>query len=189
MTSNAVRLAIGVALLPLLPGLFFVEYIAVDGAPWGWSSRVTTWLSYETCVLVATVIWLLLWRRAVVWDRTRRLATLGLALLFLASPASAFWAGSFGATGLGPLYEMFCTISPLFTFALWLTGTARLWRDRQPRALVERLAGIGAEDVARCPTCSYNLRGLREVRCPECGWASTVDDIVQRCIAGTLAVP
>ena len=85
--------------------------------------------------------------------------------------------------------ETFCITSPLFAFALWLAGTAWLWRNRHPHALVDPLSGIGVEDVARCPTCGYNLRGLREVRCPECGWASTVDDIVQRSIVGTLAVP
>ena len=189
MTPNAVRLAIGVALLPLLSGLFFVEYLALNEAPWGWASRSCTWLSYETCAVVATAVWFLLWRRAVVWDSTRRLGSLGLALLFLASPLSVFWAYPFGATGLGPLCETLCLLSPLFTFALWLAGTAWLWRDRQPHALVGRLVGVGAEGAARCPTCGYNLHGLREVRCPECGWASTVDDIVQRSIVGTLAVP
>ena len=51
-------------------------------------------------------------------------------------------------------------------------------------ALFVILAGISAgarivtaEDVP-CPSCGYNLRGLREARCPECGSSFTIEQLV-----------
>lgn len=29
-----------------------------------------------------------------------------------------------------------------------------------------------------CPKCGYNLTGLREARCPECGATYTLDELV-----------
>lgn len=66
-----------------------------------------------------------------------------------------------------------------------------LQREASPRAVARatpesefRLAAVEpdllAAELARCPRCAYSLAGLPEVRCPECGWASTVDDIVGR---------
>lgn len=51
-------------------------------------------------------------------------------------------------------------------------------------ALFIILAGISGrarivtpEDVP-CPSCGYNLRGLREARCPECGSSFTIEQLV-----------
>ena len=56
----------------------------------------------------------------------------------------------------------------------WLAVRDRLLRATQP---------IGGGDVA-CPMCSYNLRGLTEPRCPECGfkfdWAELLDPLRQK---------
>src|SRR5438552_13839611 len=53
-------------------------------------------------------------------------------------------------------------------------------------ALFIILAGISsrtrivtAENVP-CPSCGYNLRGLREARCPECGSSFTIEQLVRR---------
>jgi hypothetical protein len=37
----------------------------------------------------------------------------------------------------------------------------------------------GVLDV-RCPTCGYRMVGLHESRCPECGTAYTLDDLLSR---------
>jgi len=48
-------------------------------------------------------------------------------------------------------------------------------------------AGLASEadmsEFVRCGSCGYSLVGLREVRCPECGWQSTVDEAVRRGMA------
>lgn len=38
-------------------------------------------------------------------------------------------------------------------------------------------AALAAAQVVRCPCCSYELRGLRDARCPECGWQITEADV------------
>ena len=48
-------------------------------------------------------------------------------------------------------------------------------------------AGLASEadmsEFVRCGSCGYSLVGLREVRCPECGWQSTIDEAVRRGMA------
>src|SRR3989442_887207 len=37
-----------------------------------------------------------------------------------------------------------------------------------------------AEEDILCPLCDYNLRGLTEARCPECGYRSTWEELRNR---------
>lgn len=66
---------------------------------------------------------------------------------------------------------------------LWFAGTAWLWRSDR----IDLPAGLASESdlsrFVRCGNCGYSLVGLREVRCPECGWGSTVDEVVRRGMA------
>ena len=65
--------------------------------------------------------------------------------------------------------------APFLALAIWFAGTAWLWRKRESPVV---FAASNTEHVS-CPQCSYNLKGLKEVHCPECGWTSTVDQIVK----------
>ncbi len=44
-------------------------------------------------------------------------------------------------------------------------------------AAIEHTAEHGAKDLL-CPLCDYNLRGLQEPRCPECGFSFTWDELI-----------
>ena len=44
-------------------------------------------------------------------------------------------------------------------------------------------SGANLSEFVRCGNCGYSLVGLREVKCPECGWQSTVDEAVRRGMA------
>ena len=192
MTPNAVRLAIGIALVPFLPGLFWITFFAVhEVRPQSWAEEFVAFLAYTLCAVVAGSVWLLLWRRAVVWTRGRRVITAVLAGVLLLSPLGTLVADAVaGATGGSDTVEAACWLAPLFAYAVWLAGTAWAWRTERPR-LVPGLAAdaAGEENWATCPECGYSLRGLREVRCPECGWSATVDVIVARSITRVVAVP
>ena len=59
----------------------------------------------------------------------------------------------------------FVLLVPLFALFVILAGISG--RDRI----------VTAEDVP-CPSCGYNLRGLREARCPECGSSFTIEQLV-----------
>ncbi len=188
MSANAVRLLAMIALVPLLSGLFFLA-LFLQRDLLGTTEETAIFFAYllGACSLIA--VSLLLWRRAVIWDRRRRVMTMILALVLVASCATVFivtspWSGPSWQQSL----TLLCYTSPLFTAALWLAGTARLWRGRGGLSLEAGQYASGTLEP-RCPECSYSLRGLREVRCPECGWSSTVDGIVERTLAEAAEVP
>jgi len=59
---------------------------------------------------------------------------------------------------------------------LWLAATIFLWRET-PLERVERIKG-SSKSAVTCPTCGYNLTGLSEARCPECGTRFTLDELL-----------
>ena len=59
---------------------------------------------------------------------------------------------------------------------LWCLATIFLWRET-PAERAQRLAKAGA-DVPVCPTCGYNMTGLTEARCPECGAQFTLNELL-----------
>ncbi|HEY3244847.1 MAG TPA: hypothetical protein VGM03_16010 [Phycisphaerae bacterium] len=184
MSANMVRLAMGMALMPLLPGVFIVVGVTVDhftSSSWPWAGFV----AYEVCAVIAVGVWLALWRRVVHWTPARRRWTLLLAAAAAIVPASvlipdgsAVWSNAV----VEKLWDAVRNVLPLLVLAAWLSGTAWIWRTHRPApgALTH------LEGAIRCPDCGYSLVGLREVRCPECGWSSTVDDIVGRSLSAAV---
>lgn len=190
MTPDAVRLVIGIALIPLLPGVFVIEMLALQAFTGGlWSEDLRAFAAYEVCIAVAIGVWWLLWLRVIQWNARRRTATLCLAMVLVVSPVLVIWQPVLTLGAFGDTWRIFCYLAPLFAWALWLAGTAWAWRSARQLTTGRLTQATDAEAMALCPTCSYSLRGLREVRCPECGWASTVDDIVERSLDRALAVP
>jgi hypothetical protein len=59
---------------------------------------------------------------------------------------------------------------------LWLIATVLIWRET-PAERGRRLHAAGRSGVS-CPTCGYNLTGLSESRCPECGTRFTLDELM-----------
>ena len=59
---------------------------------------------------------------------------------------------------------------------LWIVATIFVWRE----TAAERAARIDStgRDAVVCPTCGYNLTGLKEPRCPECGTQFTLDQLL-----------
>jgi DNA-directed RNA polymerase subunit RPC12/RpoP len=140
----------------------FMAREAVEGAVAG----VITWA-------FVSLYWFLLWRKSVMWTGKRRLLTCLAAggllagmlfFLFLALATS-------DSTAMG--FHMFGTIlAPL----LWLIATVFIWRET-PAERGRRVRSTGNAGVA-CPTCGYNLTGLSESRCPECGSRFTLDELM-----------
>ena len=190
MTPNAVRLAIGIALVPFLPGLFVMIVLGLGSFGGSrWSDEMRLFAAYELCVVIAILVWFLLWRRAAEWTPARRIVTITLALTLLGSPLSVFWEISRSSRPFVEMWNAFCYLAPVFAWALWLTGTAWAWRAYRSQALPQSAPSAPSTALAVCPGCGYSLQGLQEVRCPECGWKSTVDDIVERSLQRVLAVP
>ena len=108
MTSNAVRLTVGIALVPLLPGLFFIGVYALQDFGLSWPEDVYICLCYEACAILAVIVWWLLWRPVVEWNRRRRVLTGLLAVAFLASPGRAAGPPGAAAPDLRPAAAAGC---------------------------------------------------------------------------------
>ncbi len=188
MTPNAVRLTIGIALIPLLPAVFGLTFLALedftDLAYIAWSESIEAFIAYEVSLMVGALAWWALWRSAVAWDSRRRLLTMLLSVILVLSPLGILLAGD-RMLGVG---ELLAGILPACAFAVWLAGTAVLWRSADRISILQAWESH-TEDVANCPKCRYNLRGLPEVRCPECGWTGTVDQVVANALREWAVMP
>lgn len=114
------------------------------------------------------VVWWAIWRRDVQRTRLRIARTLiALPLTIAASAAvgnllSPFWMPS---AHLVLAWSLWAT--------LWLAATSVIWRET-PAERLERTS----KRVIRCVQCGYDLTGLTEARCPECGKQYTLNEIV-----------
>lgn len=118
-------------------------------------------------------LWILVWRRQVVWTRRRTLLTAA------ASIASSGPAALFSVLFVMPYDdEIGIVLGGACWLLLWLAGTAILWRETDLER-AQRLGEIADEAVA-CPDCGYNMTGLHHARCPECGTQYTLDELFAR---------
>lgn len=187
MSPDTVRLTIGAALIPFLPGLFLFALGAIATVRSSSGTRdEAAWAALQLCSATAILVWFYLWRRKIQWTPRRKGITLVLAGLLAFSPLSIFipyGLASAGSRSWVELLEALRWSLPFLTAAVWFGGTARCWRDLPLDSQNNERTGHESLFTVRCPKCSYNLTGLREVRCPECGWTSTIDDIVNRSLA------
>jgi uncharacterized paraquat-inducible protein A len=131
-------------------------------------------LPYAISGLIAwaflAIWWFLLWRKSVRWNGMR----IGLTAI---SILLAVAAGYLVAVILNQSQHEFgdfvgSAAAPL----LWIVGTIFVWRE----TAAERAARVNdsGQDAIICPTCGYNLTGLTEPRCPECGTQFTLDQLL-----------
>ena len=131
------------------------------------------WLSVAECVtgLLFVIAWIAVWRGQVVWNGWRRSLTY----------ASVLWSLGVGSTlGLGMnaitnQEEVGIIFAGLFWFVTWIPSTALVWRETA-RERAARLKTIAVGTV-NCPNCGYNMTGLHEARCPECGTRYTLNEL------------
>jgi DNA-directed RNA polymerase subunit RPC12/RpoP len=131
-------------------------------------SGAVTWL-------FVGVYWCLLWRHSIRWSSRRVTGTIlsavGAAVVgivigvFTAVVVVSVGDGSFGAF-----------VGGVVAILLWLIATVFLWRE----TVAERASRISSSSrsAITCPTCGYNLTGLSEARCPECGSKFTLDELI-----------
>jgi hypothetical protein len=127
-------------------------------------SGIATWACTAT-------YWCLLWRRTVRWTWSRVIGTIA------SAGASAFGGLLIGwlLRDLGAGVSYFAGTSA--TMVVWLIATVLLWRET-PEERAARLQALGGGGGIVCPACGYNLTGLTEPRCPECGARYTLDELL-----------
>ncbi len=132
----------------------------------------------EQCFLVSGLVtaafvggyWVLLWRRSIRWNAPRVFGSVGLALGAVVLGGLVGWLMDRLENGLGSLL-----FGPATIFA-WLVGTVFLWRETQGERASRLDARSGTSLV--CPACGYNLTGLGQATCPECGISYTIDELL-----------
>jgi hypothetical protein len=172
MSSLLARIMLAIFMLPL--GALVYMFVMF----WIWEMRTTLgYYDFERAFVFGgvaawafvAVYWYLLWRRSIVWNTRRRVGT----------SVAAACAGAIGViVGLAcyPINERVgCFMGSVAAPSLWLVGTVFVWRE----SAAERAARLKGSDALVCPTCGYNLTGLSEPRCPECGSRFTLDELLR----------
>lgn len=114
--------------------------------------------------------WIVLWRRTVRWTRARIVLTGGAVLAAAAGGGAVGGVGSIVDSGFGIF------IGWIFANLAWLALTVFAWQETK----TERAARIrtGTSRVVTCPRCGYNMTGLGQAACPECGASFTLDELI-----------
>ena len=137
---------------------------------WGFSPDVAAYAmtSSITWAFIA-VYWIWLWRSTVRWTRNR------VALTVAAFPA-AMVPGAIVGVAMAAFDDDFgAFVGGVTAILLWLFLTVFAWRE----TLLERTERVRrrSANTLVCPTCGYNLTGLQEPTCPECGTVWALDEL------------
>ena len=179
MSRLVSRILLSVFMFPLATIVYVLVFVV--GADMRWGTRYSPVGETElflasgaaTSAFVA-VYWCLLWRSSVRWDSRRVIgAWLG--------AAGALGAGAFAGVCAGVLVPRSGSgfgafVGGVLAIVLWLIATVVIWRET-PAERAQRVRASGRSAVT-CPTCGYNLTGLSESRCPECGSKFTLDELL-----------
>ncbi len=180
MAPTVTRLILSFALVIATPTLFFMALFVGFELFDDWIDQL---FGYDeelffvpvtlVCVAFFGVGWWLIWRGEVRWVNGRAGRTWGV----LAGTLAASGVVGMGIALVVPYEsEIFGSLfGGLVWIVLWLFGTAWAWRETKVER-AGRLAAMGVEALP-CPSCGYNLSGLRESKCPECGAAFTLDQL------------
>jgi hypothetical protein len=164
MTPTAKRLAGSIATIPFVFGAFLVIGVALEGFL---ALSYRTPAAFAFTALIAILLWILLWRRAVVWSPGVVRGTLGLALLTLGAPIALQGVLCNVVDGLS---EAIVVSLPIVGWGVWMAVTINQW------PVVPSVPG-DARVSPQCLKCGYLLIGLRCTRCPECGDEPTLDEL------------
>lgn len=116
--------------------------------------------------------WILIWHRRIRWTPKRWRLTC-LALLWSLVPAFLLGMAIVAVTPYA--LEAAAALGGGIWWVAWMASTVLIWRET-PLERAQRLGAISKQAIA-CPACGYNMTGLRQARCPECGTEYTLDEL------------
>ena len=171
MTNLLARILLAIMILPLAATVYVVVVFSLISKP-GNDAVAFIVATLLTAVFVVAY-WLWLWRESVKWTGAR----IGRTLL---ASAGCVGVGALGAAFLNAVSniheESFAIfIAGLLSIVSWLPVTVLIWRETSQERM-DRLR-LAAGDVLCCLRCGYNMTGLHEARCPECGTQYTLNQL------------
>ncbi|NNF41551.1 MAG: hypothetical protein HKO59_06990 [Phycisphaerales bacterium] len=170
MSRLLARIMLALLMLPLgavvygLSLAVFLEYFLRGSEEAGFA------LAHVMTITFIVSYWVLLWRGTVRWNATRLTGTIGAGALALLAGSTLGASVSF----VDPAFGVF--VGGIVSILLWLVATVFLWRETagERRARV-RARGV---DTIVCPVCGYNMTGLGQSACPECGSRFTISELM-----------
>lgn len=122
-----------------------------------------------------TLSWLVVWAKVIRWTRARRLGT---AITLIVSVAMQISVGGLGFAML-PRFprEPVIILSNLMIGLVAWAICVWLWTEtaKERYARVRRVTGPSRT----CPACRYDMSGLSNLTCPECGTAYTLGQLIE----------
>ena len=163
-------------ILPVTGAVFLLGFIIVVARSSGRGPPTAPDVSILWAVVYAFVAtyWILLWRSTVRWTRARVLNT-ALAGLLAIGGGGAIAGAVIAISRLIP-YGIAMLLGGGSVPIVWVLATVILWRET-PAERLARMSNLVSNPTVLCPVCGYNLSGLREARCPECGGNFTLDEL------------
>jgi hypothetical protein len=169
MSQLVARILLAIFVFPLATLVYIVTFAFIEDS--SHHSRVFPWL-IAGAIAWAFILtyWSLLWRRSVKRTTARRQGT------FNAGVGACMVGIAVGAMGSRIDLEFGYFLGSVTAPILWLVASVFIWRET-PAERAARLQNTN-NDAVVCPTCGYNLTGLKECRCPECGTQFTLDQLL-----------
>jgi hypothetical protein len=164
---------LSILMFPLAVLVFFLTFFTyLVGASYRREQDGLVLAGFIGCAFVA-VYWLALWHKTVNWTPQRRINTI---LAALGAALAAFAIGFLmGQAMHEDDIEFSIFVMTLIAPLIWVFATILIWRET-PDERAARLNQSASAIV--CPTCGYNLTGLSDTRCPECGAQFTLDQLL-----------
>lgn len=166
------RLLLAVILLLAQPLIYIFTVYLLDRA-FSWGYDLAFYGADAVSILLLVTCWLLIWRRQVVWTH-KRIVNTAFAAAWSIVPAVAV-GGTVADLSSGYFNESAIILGGMGWALTWLVSTVLIWRETE----MERIRRVGSisDKAIYCPACKYNLRGLQQTRCPECGAQYTLDEL------------
>lgn len=184
MPAILAKMLVSVVIILAAPALFTIVLIVL-GPVMNGDEDVVIPLSVVAGLVPAAIAWWLVWLGEVRWNGARVAVTLGVAAVALLIAVVLGAIAAVNTRGDGVLIGFL--LGGVAAWLVWFGATPLVWREsRAERAA--RLRGRGVDGV-NCPTCGYSMAGLREAKCPECGAAYTVDQLVAEVLEQRAGLP
>jgi hypothetical protein len=181
MSRLVSRILLSIFMFPLAGVIYLIQVVVgmdTIGRSFGYGIRSET-IVFAVCGgitwLFVALYWCLLWRSSVQWNPHRiRLTWLAAAAALAVGGAIGFLAAAMMTPHDGSSFGAF--IAEVVAMLLWVIATVFIWRETAVER-AQRVARSSGSAIA-CPNCGYNLTGLSESRCPECGSKFTLDELI-----------